>query len=117
MEQMYIFIVITVLSPFNTSLSEKLDHRLTGHEPDKGWTRLINEFIRMIFIALIALILEGIVLLGYWVFSLGPLGGAHDSIIYFLIKAFFLGFAFFDFSLERYEKNVFQSLGFAFQNH
>ncbi len=114
-EQLYIFIVITLLSPFNTTLSEKLDFRLSGNQPETGWARRINEFIRMIFIAIIALFLELIFMLFYWLLTFLPfIGGDYDSIIYFVIKAFFFGFAFYDFSLERYQKNVFQSLGFAF---
>jgi CysZ protein len=34
--------------------------------------------------------------------------------MYYCIASFFFGFAFYDFALERYEKNVISSLGFAF---
>lgn len=113
--QIYIFVVLTMLSPFNTSLSEKIDNELTGNKMKSGFVRFINEFIRMIFVVILALTLELIFLIFYWIIS-WILPDLIDEIIYFTIAAFFFGFSLFDFSLERDEVGVFGSLGFAFSN-
>jgi CysZ protein len=70
----------------------------------------------MIFIVIIALTLEFFFLGLYWIIA--AITGIHflDDIIYFLIAAFFYGFSFYDYSLERYELGVFKSLRFAFSN-
>jgi CysZ protein len=113
LEQVYVFIILTILSPFNTVLGERLDTRYTGTKFESGVIRFINDIIRMIFVVIIALILEITCIFCYWVLSwfidLGPI----NDVVYFIIIAFFYGFAFYDFALERYEINVMRSLGFA----
>src|SRR5690606_10525446 len=56
--QVYIFTVLTLLSPLHTHLSEKLDPQLTGQVFESRFIRIINDFILMIFIVIIALFLE-----------------------------------------------------------
>ncbi|PHR30288.1 MAG: hypothetical protein COA38_10655 [Fluviicola sp.] len=114
-EQLYIFIVLTVLSPFFTALGEKYDRELTGKVTEGGILRFINDMIRMIFVVILSLFLEFIFLVIYWLISkIFGFSEMVDTIIYFSIASFFFGFAFYDFALERYEKGVFSSLGFAF---
>jgi len=117
LEQVYIFVVLTVLAPVNTLLGEKLDQRISGKESKGGFIRFINDFIRMIFVVIIALFLELIFIAIYWVISsLFGFPELINTIFYFVIAAFFFGFAFYDFALERYAKGVFSSLGFAFSH-
>lgn len=115
-EQLYIFLILTVLSPFNTLLSEKLDTDLTGKEFKFGLARFINDIIRMLFIVALALLLELSFLFVYWTISFVIGLDAIDPIMYFLISAFFFGFAFYDYSLERYGVKIFGTLTFAFEN-
>lgn len=114
MEQIYIFATITLLSPFNTILSEKLENKLTGSKHKSSIIRFINDIIRMVFVVMIAITLEIAFLSFYyiisWLFGLG----AIDGIVFFVITAFFYGLSFYDFSLERYQVGVFGTLGFAF---
>jgi CysZ protein len=113
-EQLYIFMVLTVLSPFNTYLGEKLDEKYTGRKFEGGLLRFFNDFIRMIFIVILALFLELIFIGLYWIISWIIGLELLDTIVYFCITGFFFGFSFYDFSLERYETGVFSSLDFAF---
>lgn len=114
-EQFYIFLVITALSPFFTALGEKYDKELTGKVTEGGIVRFVNDMIRMVFVVILSLLLEFIFLGVYWIFSkIFGFSEIMDTIAYFSIAAFFFGFAFYDFALERYEKGVFSSLGFAF---
>jgi len=115
-DQIYIFAIITLLSPFNTHLSEKLDTQLTGQKFEGGFGRIINDLVRMIIIVIISIVLE-FFLLGFW-WIISWIFGIPDlvyTIVSFLMAAFFFGFSFYDHSLERYKKGVFGSLGFAFQ--
>lgn len=113
-DQIYIFAVITLLSPFNTVLSERLDSKLTGKTYPSSIARFINDIIRMIFIVMIAVTLEISCLVFYyiisWIFGLGFI----DGIVFFVISAFFYGMAFYDFPLERNQADVFGTLSFAF---
>lgn len=116
-DQLFIFFILTVLSPFNTLLSEKIDSALTGKKYVFDLGQVVLDFIRMIFVVLIALLLEMFTFLIYWVLS-GILNlDFLDHLAYFLIAAFFYGFfIFYDYSLERNKKGIYESLQFAFSN-
>ncbi len=113
-EQLYIFLVLTALSPFNTYLGEKLDSKYTGEKFEGGLIRFFNDIIRMIFVVIIALVLEFGFMAIYWMISWFIGFEILDQVVYFCIAAFFFGFSFYDFALERYQAGVFSSLGFAF---
>ena len=116
MLQIYIFFVLTVLSPFNTVLSEKLDSKLTGKEYVFDFGQVMLDLLRMIFVVFLALFLEYFTMVIYWLVSWILHIGFLDTIAYILISAFYFGFSFYDFSLERHKQGVFSSLGFAFRN-
>lgn len=114
-DQLYIFLVLVCLSPFNCILSEKFDNSLTGNTFHGGILRIINDVLRAIFIVILAILMEYIALGVWFVLSiLLPFSDILDPIMYFLIPAFFIGFSFYDYSLERYGKGVFPSWGFSF---
>ncbi|MES2800123.1 MAG: hypothetical protein V4638_08900 [Bacteroidota bacterium] len=115
-EQIYVFFVLTLLSPFNTFLSEKVDSEVTGITFGSSVFQIISDLVRMIYIVIIAILLELIFLFFYWIVSWILGLGEIDQVMYFLIASFFYGFTFYDYSLERYHKNTLSSLGFAFSN-
>jgi CysZ protein len=117
LEQIYIFVALTLLSPVNTLLGEKLDERISGKKTKGGVIRFINDLVRMIFVVVIALFFE-LIFITFYLLIASILGFPEimNSIFYFVIAAFFFGFAFYDFALERYAKGVFSSLGFAFSH-
>ena len=105
-----------ILSPFNTLLSEKVAFDLTGVKIKFDLERLISDLIRMIFIVLVAVTLQLFFFFIYFIVS-SILGlGFLDEAVYFVISAFFYGFAFYDYSLERDQIGVFGSLRYAFSN-
>jgi CysZ protein len=114
LDQVYIFIIITALSPFNTALAEKFDGSLTGFKVEFNLVRFINDFIRMVFVVILAIVLEFTFIAIYWVISWILGLDEVDPYIYNMMAAFFFGFSFYDFALERYEVGVFGSLGYAF---
>lgn len=116
LNQVFVFFILTLLSPFNTILSEKVDSSITGSEYSFDLMTILNDLLRMIFVVTIAIVLELIVMLVYWFISGFIPFDFIDKIAYFLIAAFFYGFSFYDYSLERYQVGVSGSLRFAFSN-
>jgi CysZ protein len=114
--QVYIFFVLTILSPFNTLLSEALDAKLTGQTYTFDIGQVISDFFRMILVVLISLMLEFFFMGAYWLLSWVIGLGFLDFIVYPLLSAFFFGLSFYDYSLERYKEGVFSSFSFAFSN-
>ncbi|MDX2361112.1 MAG: hypothetical protein QNK23_09915 [Crocinitomicaceae bacterium] len=116
MEQAYIFFVITALSPFNTALAERLDGSFTGQTFEFNLLRVLNDFLRMIFVVILLLLLEIVFLVLYWLVSWFIGIELIDTIVYHMIFAFFIGISFYDFALERYQVGVFGTIGFGFSN-
>ena len=112
--QIYMFTVLTLLSPFNTLLSEAVDTEITSRTYSFSIAQVIKDFLRMIFIVFLALFMEFFFMIAWWIISWIFGLGILDSLMYFLISAFFFGFAFYDYSLERSKKGVIDSLGFSF---
>ena len=112
----YQFVILTLLSPVYCLLSESVDEKLTGQKFPFDLGRLILDFFRMILIVLLSTVLYFVALGLWWIISsilnLDLLDGAMNSII----SAFFFGFSFYDYSLERYQIGTGKSWGFAFRN-
>jgi CysZ protein len=107
------FFILVLLSPVMSILSENYDAYLTGQKYKFDVLKLFNDVLRAVFVVFIALILEMSAYLLFFVFSfLVP--DAIEPVCYFLITAFFVGFSFYDYSLERYSVGTFGSLGFSF---
>ena len=102
-KQIAVFFILTLLSPINTFLSEGVDAELTGMRVGLDLMRFINDFIRMIFVVLIAIILEFFFMGAWWIFSKIFNLEFLNSTVFFLSASFFYGFSFYDYSLERYE--------------
>ena len=115
LNQLQIFLLLTVLSPLFTWLSEKTDEQLTGNKAQFDIIQFVTEFFRMLGIVVISLILEGVILLIYTIISSLFNLEWLDSYVAFCVAAYFYGFAFYDYSLERYQIGIFTSLSFARQ--
>jgi len=114
--EIFKFTVLTLLSPFNCLLSEKFDNKLSGNKFDGGFIRIMNDVLRAMLIVVLALIFEFFFMGAWWFFSWIFGLGILNPFVYFIISSFFFGFAFYDFSLERYGFGTFSSWGMAFSN-
>ena len=112
----YKFLMLTALSPVNCLLSEKVDNEITGAKFAGGITRIITDLVRALFIVLLALLLNLLVMAIWWILARIFAFHALDQLVYWLIGSFFIGFAFYDYSLERYGVGIFDSWGFGFRN-
>lgn len=113
--EFYKFFILTCLSPVNSMLSQKVDNELTGASFSGGIERMLIDFGRAILLFIITLLLN-ICLIALW-WGLAAVTGFHllDGFIYFAISSFFIGFSFYDYSLERYKIGVMGGLGFGFE--
>jgi uncharacterized protein involved in cysteine biosynthesis len=112
-EQIFIFTVVTLLSPFNSALSEKFDTDLTGQSFVFSLGRLLKDFLRMIVLSFLLVLMEfgliGIIWLLTKLLGLGSL----NPYVFFFLSSFFVGIAFYDASLERHIFGISRSLSFA----
>jgi CysZ protein len=110
------FVLITVLSPVHTILSEKLDRHETQRNFKAGWEKIINDIVRTIGIAILGglmyLFSKLIFSVLFWLIGLSAL----TPYISIVLIAFFTGFNSYDFSLERYDYSVAKSWGYAFKH-
>lgn len=110
------FLVITVLSPFHTVLSERIDREETGSNFENSWSKIINDLVRTIGVAILGGLMYlfiKLVWLGVaYIFGIGFLT-PYMSIVF---VAFFTGFNSYDFSLERYDYSVAKSWAYAFKH-
>lgn len=110
----YQFFILTILSPVYCLLSEAVDERMTGKKFPFDLGRLIVDFFRMLLIVLISTVMY-VTFLGAWWMLSWILGlGFLDQIMSLLIAAFFFGFSFYDYSLERYKIGVGKSIVYSF---
>lgn len=109
------FVVITLLSPFHTVLSEKIDREETGSNFENSWSKIINDLVRTIGVAVLGglmyLFVKLIWLIVAYIFGIGFLT-PYMTIVF---VAFFTGFNSYDFSLERYGYSVAKSWMYAFK--
>ena len=110
------FILITLLSPFHTVLSERIDREETGSNFENSWSKIINDLVRTIGVAILGglmyLFIKLIWLMIAYILGIGFLT-PYMTIVFI---SFFTGFNSYDFSLERYDYSVAQSWGYAFKH-
>lgn len=100
-QMLYEFSVITLFSPIMALLSERCETILTGREYAFSFERFMKELLRTIGILTTGFVFSSLVI-GLW-FLISWIGNLSTLTVYivFILKAFFIGFNFVDYSLER----------------
>ncbi len=104
------YIVIMLMSPILSYLSEKTDKILTGQEFKSNFIQTLKDSIKGIFISLRNIFMELILLFFMFILSSIPIVGFLAPVIVFLISAYFYGFSFMYFSMERHHLSINQSV-------
>lgn len=112
----YQFIMITILSPVMAILAERADNHLSGSKFDGGLKRMITDLLRTIAIVFTALWFFIVVYLVWNLFALLLGITALTPYVMFFINAFFIGFAYTDYALERYKVSLVKSWNYGFKN-
>jgi len=114
---LYELTVITLFSPVMAMLSEKCDSLLTNRKFDFTIQRFIYELLRTLGIVATAFIFSALVFLLWKMFTwILPFLSFADMYVVFVLKAFFIGFSFFDYSLERYHVSIVKSWNYGVKN-
>ncbi|MGB0933744.1 MAG: hypothetical protein ACPGU5_05645 [Lishizhenia sp.] len=111
------FIILTLFSPFNTLLGEKLDYEISNQKIDGGFGRILSDLVRMIGILIIGLLFDFCFFI-IWNLTIGSLFNVEflSPYLSLVIGSFWLGFSFYDFALERKQINIGKSYSFALKN-
>ncbi len=110
------YIVIIFLSPVFAILSEKTEEILVGKKYPFNLNQFIKDIVRGILIALRNVSIEIFYLLLFFILGFIPLIGQFAAVLLFFISAYFYGFSFIDYSLERQHFSVAQSVQFMRKN-
>jgi CysZ protein len=100
------FVVITLFSPIMALLSESVETTISGNQFAFSFTRFLSELFRTLGILISGFLFSSLVML---IWSLVAWIGDLKTItpyIVFLIKAFFIGFNYVDYSLERHSVSI-----------
>lgn len=116
LQHTYQFTMITLLSPVMAILAERADNTLSGSKFDGGFTRIMTDLFRTILIVLTAFVFSMVVYL-IWSLLAWTLGLQFlTPYILFFVNAFFIGFAYIDYALERYQYSIRASWAYSFNN-
>lgn len=110
------YIVLIVMSPVYSWLSERTEAALTGHEYPFSWRQLLWEVFRGIGIALRNMIFQLFFTVVFMLCSFIPLIGLLSPLAVFLTSAYFYGFSFMDYTIERKRFNVKESVRYVNRN-
>jgi len=110
------FLIMMVLSPLFSMLSERVEQITVGSENPFRFQQLIKDVFRGIALSLRNLLYELIFMVIALFLSLIPVVGWISPVLLFFISAYFYGFSFMDYTNERRRLNVKQSVADIRQN-
>ena len=110
------YIVLILMSPIYSWLSERTEAALSGKQYPFSWRQLCWEIFRGIGIALRNMVLQFLFSLLFFLCSFIPLIGLLMPIALFLTSAYFYGFSFMDYAIERKRYNIKQSIRYVNKN-
>lgn len=110
------YLLLIVMSPVYSWLSERTEAHLTGRKYPFSFRQLLWEMSRGILIALRNMIFQVFISLVLLLCSFIPLVGLLSPFAMFLVSAYFYGFSFIDYAVERKKFNVKQSVRYMNKN-
>lgn len=110
------YIVLIIMSPVYSWLSERTEARLTGKEYPFSLWQLCRDILRGVLIALRNLFFQlGVTVLLFFC-SFIPVAGIAVPFVMFFVSAYFYGFSFMDYAVERKRYNIKQSVRYINKN-
>lgn len=106
------YVVLACLSPLLAWLSEKSEEIYTGKKSPFVLSRFLNETIRGIAISLRNMGIELVITTVFIALSFIPIIGLASPFCLMVLTAFFYGFSFTDYTLERHSYSIAQSTRF-----
>ncbi len=110
------FVVIIILSPIFSQLSERVEQINQGTDYPFNLKQMFKDVLRGIILALKNFIIEiGFMILAL-LFSFIPVVGLLSPVLLFVVSAYFYGFSFMDYTNERQKRSVKESSKLISQN-
>lgn len=110
------YLILIVLSPIYSWLSERTETALTGKEYPFRFGRFLREMLRGILIAIRNTFFQLLVTVILMLMSFIPLIGLLTPFLLFLSSAYFYGFSFVDYTIERRYLLVRESVSYVNRN-
>jgi CysZ protein len=110
------YIIIILLSPVFSYLSERTEQLQTGNDYPFQFKQLLKDIIRGVRIAIRNLFIELLLTILIFFLSFIPIIGWFSAILLFFISAYFYGFSFLDYAIERKKLTPKQSVQFMREN-
>ena len=110
------YLVVVIMSPVYSWLSERTEAFLTGREYPFSFRQLLREIFQGILIALRNMFFQFFLFILFFICSFIPLVGLLSPLILFLVSAYFYGFSFVDYAIERKKFNVKESVRYVNKN-
>src|SRR5690554_509940 len=112
----YQFTIITLLSPFHTMLSQKVETFETGQKFSPNWFKFINDLLRTIGVIIVGGVIYFIIYMLWSIFARLLDISFLSPIVSMVLVSFFTGFNSYDYSLERHNIGILTSWKFAFKH-
>jgi CysZ protein len=106
------YIVLILMAPVLTIVSERVEEILTGNEFPFEWMQFVKDTGRGILVAARNSAKEIFYTILIFFFSFVPLAGLLSPVLIFMVESYFYGFSMMDYTLERKKMNVSQSENF-----
>lgn len=110
------YIIVAVMSPVFSILSEKTETLLTGKKYDFSFIQLLKDVLRGVMIVIRNLALEILISIVLFFCGFIPLIGLAAPVVLFLVSSYFYGFSFLDYAIERRKMNVSDSVKYMRRN-
>lgn len=110
------YIILIVMSPVYSWLSERIEAHLTGREYPFCFRQWLSEVLRGILIALRNMFWQLLLSAVFFLCSFIPVIGVLAPLAIFFASAYFYGFSFVDYAIERKRLNVKQSVKYINRN-
>lgn len=110
------YIIVAIMSPVFSWISEKTEKALTGNNYPFSFTQLIKDVFRGLKIVIRNVFLEILIGIALFILSFIPLVGLVTPIIMFMVTSYFYGFSFLDYAIERKKMDVSQSVKYMRNN-
>ena len=110
------YVILALMSPVLAYVSERAEQIITGKEYPFDFFQFLKDTLRGIIIALRNFCIEILLTIVLLLFGLIPVIGWFSAIFLFFVTAYFYGFSFVDYVLERRKKNIKESVQFMRQH-
>lgn len=110
------YIIVAIMSPVFAIISEKTEEILSGHKQAFNFKQFIEDVFRGLFLAVRNSIMQLVAVVILFFVSFIPVIGFITPLVIFLISAYFFGFSFLDYTIERKRYGIKDSVNYMRNN-